>query len=271
MQVQIHETRRSRLDDQPLAADRTDEPPPYSELAHQLLEVTHRLRLHRDHHPRRPLPEERQVRALPDRPHVHVGAHRPRPAHAALRQGYRQPPLRAIVGGGEQPRADRGATGLLHRPLHHQVERGQAAGDLALAQPQQLRPAQADRLRSQQRHPVARRREPLGAARLRIVQDTRHPDHRSGKDRLTQGLIVEGDVAAHHGDFERTARVGEPRDRLLELPQDLRALGRAEVEAIGETERAGAADREVAGRFGHRHGGAGPRIEVHEARVAVGG
>ena len=33
MQVQIHETRRSRLDDQPLAANRTDEPPRYAELA----------------------------------------------------------------------------------------------------------------------------------------------------------------------------------------------------------------------------------------------
>src|SRR5581483_124291 len=69
VEIQVHATRAPRLDHQPLAPHRADESPRHTELAHELLEVPHRLRLHRDHHPRRPLAEERQVRRLagPDR------------------------------------------------------------------------------------------------------------------------------------------------------------------------------------------------------------
>ena len=51
------------------------------------------------------------------------------------------------------------------------------------------------------------------------------------------GLIVEGNVAAHHRQLERAAGLGDALDRLGELPQDLGSLRRAEVQAVGEPER----------------------------------
>jgi hypothetical protein len=51
------------------------------------------------------------------------------------------------------------------------------------------------------------------------------------------GLVVERDVAGDDGDAELVRGSRDAVDRLRELPADLRSLGIAEVEAIGERER----------------------------------
>ena len=58
----------------------------------------------------------------------------------------------------------------------------------------------------------------------------------------------------------RTA-VGEPADRLRELPHHAGVLGRAEVEAVGHRDRGGAGDRDVAVGLGQRELGTGVGVE----------
>ena len=70
-------------------------------------------------------------------------------------------------------------------------------------------------------------------------------DDRGGRDRAPAGLVVERDVAGDDGDAELVGGPGDALDRLLELPRDLRLLGAAEVEAVGERERFAAGARDV--------------------------
>src|SRR5258706_375921 len=63
VQAQVHEARVTRADPESIAPDPSDETPRHPELAHQLLEVARPVRLDRDHHARRPFPEERQIGA----------------------------------------------------------------------------------------------------------------------------------------------------------------------------------------------------------------
>ena len=69
----------------------------------------------------------------------------------------------------------------------------------------------------------------------------------------------------------RGAAVGEPAHGLPELPHDVRVLRRAEVEAVGDGDRHGAAGRHVAVRLGQRELRADVGVERDEAGVAVGG
>ncbi len=132
-----------------LAKHLSDPSPRYPELAHQLLEVPRARRLHRDHHPRRPLAEEGQIRSARTRPQIDLRAQPPRAAHAGLGERHRQSPFRAVVGGGEQPGPDRRTTRFLHCPLDAPVEGREPPAHLALPQPLELRAGQADRVRPQ--------------------------------------------------------------------------------------------------------------------------
>src|SRR5439155_1506318 len=126
-------------------------------------------------------------------------------------------------------------------------------------------------LRPEQGDTVTRALEPLGRPPPRVLQDADHPNDRCRQDRLAAGLIVEGNVAAHYRDLEGAARLGDAVDRLGELPENLRPLGRAEVHAIGHPDGRGARAGDVARRLADRHGGAPPRVQDDVAPVAVGG
>src|SRR3972149_2424151 len=68
-----------------------------------------------------------------------------------------------------------------------------------------LAPTEADRVRPDQGDAIPCFLEPLGGAPAGVLQEPGHADHRGGKDRLPLSLIVKGDVAAHHRDFELPA------------------------------------------------------------------
>ena len=67
------------------------------------------------------------------------------------------------------------------------------------------------------------------------------------------------------------AAVGEPADRLGELPHHGRVLGRAEVQAVGDRQRTRAGRGDVAVRLGQRQLRARVRVQPGVAAVAVGG
>ena len=135
--------------------------------------------------------------------------------------------------------------------------------------PEVLASAQADIVRSQQRDPVARRLEPLRRVPTRVLQQPDDADHGRGENRLPTRFIVEGNVAAHHRQLERATRLRDSLDGLFELPEDLRTLRGAEVQAIRHAEWQGARARHVAGRLAHGHGRAAARIEDHVPPIAV--
>ena len=103
-----------------------------------------------------------------------------------------------------------------------------------------------------------------------VVDHAEHRDHRRRQDRGLAGLVVEADVAAGDRDAELDAAVLEPAAGLGELPHHARVLGRAEVEAVGDRQRPGAAGRDVAVGLGQRELRAGVRVERGEPAVAVG-
>ena len=80
-------------------------------------------------------------------------------------------------------------------------------------------------------------RNDRASTRRRIIDDADDADHRSRIDRLAVGLVVEADVAAGNRRIEGAARLGDPFDRLDELPHDLGTFGIAEVQAVGRTDR----------------------------------
>ena len=119
--------------------------------------------------------------------------------------------------------------------------------------------------------PGSREPEPAGAVRVRQLAD--EADDRRRVDRALGALVVERDVAAHDRDPERAAGVAEPGDRARELPGDVRLLGVAEVQAVGEPERLGADAGEVRGALEHgldrapvRVGGDPPAVAVDRDR-----
>ena len=95
------------------------------------------------------------------------------------------------------------------------------------------------------------------------------PDDRGRVDRALGALVVERDVAAHDRHAQRQAGVAQALDRALELPGDVRLLGVAEVEAVGQAERLGAHAGEVARALEHRLGGARVGVAGHAPAVAV--
>ena len=143
----------------------------------------------------------------------------------------------------------------------------------AAAQPVARRPLGAAELgpgRAEHHDPVAvaQRRCP-GGGDVEPVDEPDHADDRRRVDVDAVRLVVEADVAADHRDAERAARVAHAVDRLRELPHHLGVLGVAEVEAVHERQRPGAAARDVARRLEHRELRADARVERAEPALAV--
>jgi hypothetical protein len=86
------------------------------------------------------------------------------------------------------------------------------------------------------------------------------------------GLVVERDVAADHRDAQRLACLGDPLDRLSELPHDLGFLRVAEVEVVDHRQRARPGHGHVESRLVDQAGRCpDPGVEEAEPPVAVGG
>ena len=88
-------------------------------------------------------------------------------------------------------------------------------------------------------------------------------------DRPAVGLVVERDVAGDDRDAERLAGSRHAFDRLRELPGDLRLLGVAEVEAVGDRERLAAGAGDVARSFEDRQRTARVRVESSDPADSV--
>src|SRR5207249_518037 len=119
-------------------------------------------------------------------------------------------------------------------------------------------------------------RVPLGLpprrqVRLDVVEQSHHGDHGRRRNAATVGLVVEADVAAHHGRVERQTRVANARDALLELPHDVGPLGVAVVETVAHGERTRTDRDDIARRLDHGEHGAEIGIEEAVATVAVDG
>ena len=67
-----------------------------------------------------------------------------------------------------------------------------------------------------------------------VVDEADPADGGRGQDRAAIGFVVERDVARHHREVERLAGVGDAADRAHELAHDLRPLGAAEIEIVGD-------------------------------------
>src|SRR3546814_20935401 len=106
---------------------------------------------------------------------------------------------------------------------------------------------------------------------VEVVDETDAADHRSRQDGLAVGLVVERHVAGDDRIGERLAGRLHAVNAADALAHDLRALGIAEIQVVGDREWAGAAGGEVAPALGHRPGDATLRTALAVARRAIAG
>ena len=85
------------------------------------------------------------------------------------------------------------------------------------------------------------------------------------------GLVVERDIARDDGEGQRPARLGHALDAADEFAHDLRSLGIAEIQAVGDGERLGAGGGEIAPGFRDRLLAALERVGMAIARGHVAG
>src|SRR5207248_8015463 len=109
-----------------------------------------------------------------------------------------------------------------------------------------------------------------GRAPLReVIEQAHHADDRRRQDVALAGLVVEADVAADDWKLEGSAGIRQAPDTLLQLSKDRGPIGIAEVEAIGDGQRAGAGTGDVARRFRDRRPCAVVGIERDVPGVAI--
>ena len=126
--------------------------------------------------------------------------------------------------------------------------------------------------RAEQQDGVARVLEPLGGDVLGLFDDPHHC-HRGRRIDGTQSapLIVEGNIAPGDRSAEGPATIGQTANRLLELPEDFRVVGIAEVEVVGRTHRHGPGAGQIAASLGDGGLTALIGVEVHVATIAIHG
>ena len=72
-----------------------------------------------------------------------------------------------------------------------------------------------------------------------VVEHADAADRRRRQDAAAVGLVVERDVAGDDREIERPAGLADAADAADELAHDLRPLGIAEIEVVGDGERLG--------------------------------
>ena len=220
----------------------------------------------RNDHARCILAEQKRVR--PElRLQRHAAADLFREAH--LRQRHGQAAVGTVVRGLEQSGAHRLAHGLLHRAFAREIEGRRHAQELSVHGVQVLAAAEVTLSEpADEADTIACRGESAARVLCAVVHQAHHPDHRRREDRLPLGLVVERHVAGDDGRLQGAAGIGDAEARLFELPHDLRALGIAEVQAVGDRDRLATDARDVARRLRHRMRSAEARVEIAPAGVA---
>ena len=118
---------------------------------------------------------------------------------------------------------------------------------------------------------VIRPGDPDAGPGIQIGEQAESADDRGRENRPSVGFVVERDVARHDREVERPAGCGHALDAADELAHDFRAFGAAEIEVVGQRERAGADRAQIAPRLGDGLHSAQNRVGLAIARRAVGG
>jgi hypothetical protein len=189
--------------------------------------------------------------------------------NAALGERDRDTALGDVVGTAECPRTHTGADGLVRDPKRSTLNRRQFPNGRESPQLRELRTNRGRIERTDQRDQVARREEPQPPWARSMRQLPHHPDHGRGEDRAGRRLVIQRHIPTHDRHPERLARLGQPLDRLDQLPGDVRLLRVAEVQTVGQPERLGAHAGQVGRALVHRLGRAAPRVARHAPAVPV--
>ena len=104
-----------------------------------------------------------------------------------------------------------------------------------------------------------------------IVDHAEHTNHRRRKNRNFTGLVVERHVATSDRRSEFETTIGQPTNRLGELPHHFRILRRTEVQAVRDRQRLRTGDCDIAIRLGKRKLRTGVRIKFRDPPIAIGG
>ena len=104
-----------------------------------------------------------------------------------------------------------------------------------------------------------------------IFEDAENAEDWSWVNGLTEGFVVEADVAAGDGNLQCFAGFADSFDGFAELKHHFGALGIAEIEAIGGGDGIGARARDVAGGLGDGVHGPEARIQKAPTAFAIGG
>ena len=199
------------------------------------------------------------------------GAARVEGGQRHLGERHQKPAIGNVVAGGDPPALDLAPHEIAVAPLGGEVDRRRRpllpALDLALVEGAGEMATGA----AHQQQRLVRRLEGRVARPLEVGDQAEAADRRRRQDARALGLVVEGDVAGDDREIQRPAGVGHALDAAHELAHDVRPLGVAEVEAVGDGERPRAHGGEVAPRLGDRLRTARGRIGGAVAGRAIGG
>ena len=184
-------------------------------------------------------------------------------------QGHGQAAFCNIMGRGKKP----GLGGLdahaLEEPFPFQVKPGGPATLLMMDRGQIFARAEFFVGLSQQDDEIARVLKPLGDMLRNIVHNSDHGDGWGRRNRLTIGFIIEADVAADYGYFQSLAGRPHAVNGLDELPHHLGLLRVAKIEAVGQGDRSGPADGQIARALGNRNRRPSIGVERAVATIAI--
>ena len=103
-----------------------------------------------------------------------------------------------------------------------------------------------------------------------VRQEADAANGRGRQDGLAIGLVVERDIAGNDREIERPAGFSDALDGAHEGAHDLRPLGIAEIEIVGDGDRIGADGGQIAPAFGDRLLAAFIRVSLDIAGRHIG-
>ena len=171
----------------------------------------------------------------------------------------------------QTPRRNQASDEVAVAAFRHQIHgRGSAAFHPQTLAQIEARPQGAVPLANENKH-VSRPHRAEARAAVIVRDEAHRPHHRRRGNRLSIGLVVEADIAAHDREVESPAGHRHALDRADDLPHDQGLFRIAEIEVIGDRQGGRADGGEVAP--GLRHGLLAPleSIRKHIAGGAVAG